>query len=70
MPGAKFADWLELKRFYIDRARERGDFFARTYPEPTGENAALLRRQIALQFRLKLRRGRGIKPSVQRNGKF
>ena len=50
MPGAKFADWLELKRFYIDRARERGDFFARTYPEPTGENASLLRRQIALQF--------------------
>jgi len=51
MPGAKFADWLELKRSYIVRAKGRGDFFARTFPEPSAENAATLRRQIALQFR-------------------
>ena len=51
IPGAKFADWLELKRYYIDRAKKRGDFFARTYPEPCAENAAVLRRQIALQFK-------------------
>ena len=49
-PGGKFADWLELKRYYIDRAKERGDCFARTYPEPCAENAAVLRRQIAMQF--------------------
>lgn len=49
--GAKFADWLELKRSYILRAKERGDLFARTYPEPCADNAATLRRQIALQFR-------------------
>lgn len=50
LAGPKFADWLELKRSYIVRAKERGDFFARTYPVPSAENAAILRRQIALQF--------------------
>ena len=50
LAGAKFADWLELKRSYVVRAMERGDFFARTYPEPCAANAAVLRRQIALQF--------------------
>lgn len=50
LEGAKFATWLEMKRWYVDEAIRRGDCIARTLPHPLADHAAELRAALAVQF--------------------
>ena len=47
---AKYDTWCALKRWYITRALEKGDYAARTLPYPRTENAAAIREMLATQF--------------------
>ena len=47
---AKSETWLELKKRYVERALEDGDFVSRTMPHPLAPHAAEIRNALAIQF--------------------
>lgn len=47
---AKFATWLALKKWYVDKAVADGDHVSRTMPHPLAEYAEEVRNALAVQF--------------------